>query len=231
MIKRIIAIFILTFMVGSMLVSCSVLPFWNKAPEENSNQQSGDNNNDVKEETEPPITPNTNHTDPEPTPDPEPNPQPEPDPEPALSYTVGTEIGNLMKAVSLERINGEGTVSIEDYKGKIIIFNLWATWCPPCVGELPEFSEFADDYADDVVIIAAHTAYRNSNALNYVSNNFADSSIIFAYDTPNDAAYVAAGGDGYVPYTVILDRNGVIVYSDSGPLSYAELKQMVDKLK
>ena len=136
-----------------------------------------------------------------------------------------------MKVVSLEKINGEGTVSIEDYKGKIIIFNLWATWCPPCVSELPEFSEFADDYAEDVVIIAAHVPSNNGNAASYVSNNFPYSKIIFAYDTPYSEAYTAAGGDGYVPYTVILDRNGVIVYSDSGPLSYAELKQMVNGLK
>ena len=187
--KKLISIFILIFIIGSMLMGCSI------------------------------VTPE-NEGDPDGTPG---GGGPDSDPEPI--YTVGTRVGNLMEAVELNKIDGSGSVSIEDYKGKIIIFNLWATWCPPCTGELPHFSDFASDYASDVVIIAAHVSDRNQNAYSYVLENFQGSKIVFAYDTIYDAAYLAAGGNGYVPYTVILDRNGVIVYSDSGPLTYQQLKQ------
>lgn len=220
--KRFIATFILVFIIGSLLVGCM-----ERIPNDDANQAvTGDDDSEKEKESE--SQPNEN-PDPETTPETNPEITPEPTPDPNLK--VGTAIGDLMKSVELERIDGEGKVSIEDHKGKIIIFNIWATWCPPCVSELPHFDEFASDYADDVVIIAAHTAYNNYGAFNYVSSNFSDSSIIFAYDTPSDDAYAAAGGDGYVPYTVILDKNGAIVYSGSGPLSYTELKQMVDPLK
>ena len=148
-----------------------------------------------------------------------------------VTPTVGTKIGDIMAAVTLQKIDGSGTVSINDYKGKIIIFNCWATWCGPCTYELPHFEQFAGDYKDDVVIIAAHTAYQNYNAESYVSTYYPNSNIVFAYDTAYDSAYYAAGGNGYIPYTTILDRNGVIVYSGSGALSYSDLAAIVEGLK
>ena len=193
--KKLISIFILIFIIGSMLMGCSI------------------------------VTPE-NEGDPDGTPG---GGGPDDDPEPI--YTVGTRVGNLMEAVELNKIDGSGSVSIEDYKGKIIIFNLWATWCGPCINELPHFSEFAEEYASDVVIIAAHVSSNNGNAYSYVNTNFKSSRIVFAYDTLTDEAYRAAGGNGYIPYTVILDRSGVITYSDSGPLSYQQLEQLVAPLK
>ena len=71
----------------------------------------------------------------------------------------------------------------------------------------------------------------NQNAYSEVSTNYKNSKIVFAYDTITNDAYIAAGGNGYVPYTVILDRSGVIVYSDSGALSYQRLEQLVAPLK
>lgn len=204
--KKLIAIFILVFIIGSMLSGCYITDF-----DKGNNNPAGSNPGEIND-------PDQNITPDKPT-----------DPDPI--YTVGTTIGSLMKTVELNKIDGSGTVSVEDYRGKIIIFNLWATWCPPCVSELPHFSDFASDYASDVVIIAAHVSDRNQNAYSYVLENFQGSKIVFAYDTIYDAAYLAAGGNGFVPYTVILDRNGVIVYSDSGPLTYQQLKQYWEQYK
>ena len=247
--KKIIALLILTFMVGSLLVGCvnknkkpdpepTPTPDHSPESEEKGEEEGKDNDGSSEEKNE------TEEKEEEETPESKPENRPTPydfddttvsEPEgsePAEEpKVIGTEIGNAMKAVTLERIDGQGTVSIEDFEGKIVIFNIWASWCGPCVSELPEFSEFADDYAEDVVIIAAHTSTGNANAYSYVKTNFKDSNIIFAYDTATNEAYFAAGGDGYVPYTVVLDRNGVIVYSDSGALSYDQLKAFWEQYK
>ena len=143
---------------------------------------------------------------------------------------VGTAVGNLFRDVELDKIFG-GTVNTEDLRGKIVILNVWATWCPPCRAELPDFSQIASDYSDDVVIIAAHTPSGRENALSYVETEFPETDIIFAYDTNSHDAFLAAGGTKYVPQTVILDRNGVIVYSDSGILSYAKLATIIESNK
>lgn len=238
--KKLIAVFVLAVMVCSLLSGCAfnivnpdesaIVGSDDKHLTENENH---DEHPEHKEEDN--TTPDkTEENKPGDTEDNKENNTENKEPDnnnPPNNAVIGTKIGDIMKGVELEIINGDETVNVEDYRGKVVVFNLWATWCGPCVSELPEFDEFASDYKDDVVIIAAHVSNRNGNASSYVATNFPNSDIIFAYDTPSDDAYIAAGGDGFVPYTVILDPNGVIVYSDSGALSYARLKQIVDQYK
>ena len=127
-------------------------------------------------------------------------------------------------------MNGE-IINTADYSGKIIILNIWATRCPPCKAELPDFNRIASEYSDDVVIIAAHEAYNKQSAISYVNTNFPDTKIIFAFDSVYNDAYYAAGGDGYIPQTAIIDRNGIIVYSDSGQLSHSALVELIEANK
>ena len=142
---------------------------------------------------------------------------------------VGTAVGNSFRDLTLTTLSGE-SISTADLRGKIVIFNVWATWCGPCMQELPDFNIIASEYADDVVIIAAHI-YDNSaaNMPSYVASNFPDTKIIFAYDNANNEGYFAAGGIGYVPQTAIIDEDGVIIYSDSGMLSYEFIVEIIEK--
>ena len=141
----------------------------------------------------------------------------------------GTGVGDRFIGVTLETLSG-GSVNTKEFSDKIIILNIWATWCPPCKQELPDFNTIASEYKDDVVIIAAHTPNGNEAAKSYVETNFPETDIIFAYDTPSSMAYIVAGGDGYVPYTAIIDQNGVIVYSASGILSHSQLASILEGL-
>ncbi len=52
--------------------------------------------------------------------------------------------------------NGK-TVSLEEYKGKIIFINFWATWCPPCIAEMPSMQKLHDDYQDKIVFLFVTT--------------------------------------------------------------------------
>ena len=148
---------------------------------------------------------------------------------PAPSPVVGNKVGDLLMNISLDRVDG-GTVKTGDYRGKIVILNIWATWCPPCMAEMPDFNTSASEYADDVVIIAAHDSNGKESAPGYISNNFPDSDIIFAYDTNYGLAFYAAGAGEYIPRTAIVDRNGVIVYSNYGVLSYEQLVKIIESL-
>lgn len=65
----------------------------------------------------------------------------------------------------------------------------------------------------------------------YVAENMPDTKIIFAYDNYKNEGYWAAGGEGSVPQTAILDRNGVIVYENAGALSYNQLVSLIESAK
>ena len=151
---------------------------------------------------------------------PTPNPEPE-------TPTVGTSIGDLAPVLDLEKLGG-GTVNTEDFAGKVVVINVWGTWCPPCRNELPDFDRIASEYDGEVVVLAVHSNSNRAAVPNYVNANFSDSKIVFAYDTPNEAYHSLIGGTVYYPRTVVLDKNGVITYADDGAISYDYLKYLVN---
>ena len=146
--------------------------------------------------------------------------------EPQLAE-VGTDIGDLCPTFDLTNIYGN-TVNTEQFLGKVVVINVWGTWCSPCRTELPYFDRIASEYSDDVVVLAVHSSYNNAVLRSYVSSYFPVTRIIFAYDTALDEYYSLIGGTVYYPRTVILDKNGVITYADDGAVSYEFLANQVE---
>ncbi len=75
--------------------------------------------------------------------------------EPSLDDTGNEEIVNFNDINwQLTDINGS-TINFQDYKGKVVFLNFWATWCPPCVGEMPGIQDLYDKFKDnnDVVFL------------------------------------------------------------------------------
>ena len=144
---------------------------------------------------------------------------------------VGNAIGKRCISTNLELIGG-GTVNISDFKGKIVIINFWGTWCPPCMSELPEFNEVAEEYADSVVVLTVHSEDGVENAPNHIATNFADSKMIFAKDKVNEGYYRALNpGQNTYPITIIVDARGVIAARAVGTLTKAQLIAEIEKIK
>lgn len=65
----------------------------------------------------------------------------------------------------LHRIDGE-IHNLNDYKGKWVVVNYWATWCPPCIAEMPDLQAFHDEHAKrDAVVIGVNVEDLSSNQL------------------------------------------------------------------
>lgn len=155
-----------------------------------------------------------------------------------LTVPTGTNVGERLPSFELQAFDGTG--SLDEYidptkTGKVTVINFWGVWCHFCVEELPDFSEVAGEYGDEIVMVAIHsTDYFNRGAADYVNANFADSEIIFAKDVNLDGnnlddCYENFGGVGYYPYTIIIDANGVITYKIDGAISKAVLINQVEK--
>ena len=144
----------------------------------------------------------------------------------STTATRGNKVGNLCLDYDLSTILGTEKVNIKNFRGKVVVINFWGTWCDPCKSELPHFDEVATEYADDVVIIAIHSVQGKNNAEAYVTENYPNSNIIFLYDesgSRSDKYYSMLGCNGNYPYTIILDKNGVITYKDDGVISKTDL--------
>ena len=154
-------------------------------------------------------------------------------------YTIGTSVGEKLPSYTVQIFDGTGKTSElidPSALGKVTVINFWGIWCGPCKNELPEFSELATEYKDSVVIVAVHSVENFAGAPTYVKDYYSDSDIIFAADENlkqgnvyRDECYETFGGDGYYPYTVIIDENGIITYANSGAISKAKLAYEIEK--
>jgi thiol-disulfide isomerase/thioredoxin len=115
-----------------------------------------------------------------------------------------TETPGYGKATDFEirDINGN-TVKLADYSGKVIILNFFATWCPPCRREMPDFNEIAKKYPDDVKIIAVNVGREALPTVqSFASRNKLD--ITIALD--DGSVGKAYGPISAIPVTVMIDR-------------------------
>ncbi len=66
--------------------------------------------------------------------------------QPPSSKSSGGDEPKPAPDLVLEKINGEGTFSLREQKGKVVLVDLWATWCAPCLSELPHLQKLAESY-------------------------------------------------------------------------------------
>lgn len=77
------------------------------------------------------------------------------DQETAVNQVKVEKVSTVFRSkIKLNDLNGQ-SVDLEQYQGKIIILNLWATWCRPCIAEMPDLIEMEQSLSDDFVLIAA----------------------------------------------------------------------------
>ncbi len=99
------------------------------------------------------------------------------------------------------------TITRSDFGGKLLVLNFWATWCPPCVTELPSLNEFAREYASQGVVVLGVSIDKNEN----LYKNFLTQRQV-AFDTARDpeADISASYGTFQIPETYLIDRNGKV---------------------
>lgn len=140
---------------------------------------------------------------------------------------VGNAVGSLCPTMTLDTYSG-GTFSIEQTKGKITVLNFWGTWCTPCVQELPHFNEIANEYKDSVAVAVIHSNLDVETGGDYINETFPSTNMIVPHDTQNDDYYITLGGTISYPMTVIIDEDGIIIFSKVGSVTYNELKSVID---
>jgi thiol-disulfide isomerase/thioredoxin len=149
------------------------------------------------------------------------------------SYTsnapIGTAIGNQLADVTAEKLDGT-QFHLADTRGKVVILNMWATYCGPCVQELPEFESFQKAHADDVVVFIIHA----SDPLEDVPEFLAKKGIGLpcAIESDDDRIYTLCGANpSILPHTVVLNRSGEITYNQTGSMTGALLDELFEKAK
>jgi thiol-disulfide isomerase/thioredoxin len=125
-----------------------------------------------------------------------------------------------LRETSVQTIDGE-SLKLSDYADKVVVLNIWATWCGPCKLEMPELVKISNDYkARGLVVLGIATTYNEQNDPQRVKNFVKAQSIPYKiiWDDGTLAAPLvqAVQGRSVIPQSFVISRDGRIVKYFSG---------------
>ena len=139
--------------------------------------------------------------------------------------------GGDEKLMRLTLATPEGkTASLKSWQGKILVVNFWATWCPPCREEMPEFSRAHEKLVGKGVQFVGIGIDTPDNILSFQKKNPVSYPLLMgSYDVLKLTTELGNASSA-LPFTVILDRQGRIAHTKMGKLDAAELEQLLSPL-
>ena len=120
--------------------------------------------------------------------------------------------------------------SLENYRGRVVVLNFWATWCEPCKKEMPDLSSIQNDYAAfgvQVIGAAGDGAGDSAKVMKFI-REFKLNFPVWVGATTADMERFGVGS--VLPATVIIDRTGKIVRREIGIIKPAELREFLDAI-
>lgn len=118
--------------------------------------------------------------------------------------------------------------SLKDFKGKVIFMNMWATWCPPCIAEMPSIEELHNEMGDEVAFVMISLDQDFKKAKDFVERK--DYNLpIYAPMSNLPAMYQSSA----IPTTYVIDAEGNLALTHKGMADYsnAEFKKFLNSLK
>jgi thiol-disulfide isomerase/thioredoxin len=139
---------------------------------------------------------------------------------PVGGVVAGAE--DALWALRLERPQG-GELILESLRGKPLVVNFWATWCPPCVHELPEIDRFHAEYAPRGWQVVGLAIDSPSAVREFLARRPLRFPVGLAGLAGTDLSRQLGNTAGGLPFTVALDAAGRVVRRKLGATTYAEL--------
>lgn len=146
------------------------------------------------------------------------------------SQAVGLEQGNEAPDFTLPTLEGD-KITLSEYRGKKVIVNMWASWCPPCKAEMPDMQKFYQKHKTDGIEVLAINLTEAEKNKEDVSQFITDYVLSFPVIL-DEKSHVA---DLYqvttIPTTYILDSKGRIERKMVGPMTYEMMDEIMKSVE
>lgn len=135
--------------------------------------------------------------------------------------------GAMAPSLVFESLDGD-SLALEDLRGKVVLVNFWATWCPPCRVEMPGFQSVYEDYRDQGFTILGFATDLGSDR--QVREFLAERKIEYPNALVGEREKRAFGGVPLLPTSILIDRNGAIRHRVEGFFAPPALRAAVRRL-
>lgn len=130
-----------------------------------------------------------------------------------ISINAEEKEGDKAPDFALKSVDGK-IIKLSDYKGKIIILDFWATWCPPCRRGVPDLISIQNEFKKDVVVIGI--SLDREKTIKDVPGFIKDYGINYPVVYGDDKVTIDYGGIRSIPTSFVIDRKGNVVDSHIG---------------
>ncbi len=138
---------------------------------------------------------------------------------------------NSVKAPNITITDYNGNeVTLESLRGKGIVLNFWASWCPPCKSEMPDFEEAYKEYGNDVHFVMLNLL-ANRETVSTAKDFYQQSGYTFPvyFDTYHDGYY--SYNTSSIPQTFFIDKDGNLIAHEIGAISKSTLIEGIEEIK
>lgn len=139
------------------------------------------------------------------------------------------DAAQVLLAASLPDLDGR-MQPLAQWRGKVMVVNFWATWCPPCLKEIPEFVRLQQRYSDKGVQFLGLAIDDRAKVAAFVARHGMNYPVLIAEKEGLTLARAAGNRIGALPFTVIIDKQGRPARVELGVLDEKKLAPMLEAL-
>ncbi|WP_062308004.1 TlpA family protein disulfide reductase [Polynucleobacter sinensis] len=119
------------------------------------------------------------------------------------------------------------SVNAEAWRGKVLVVNFWASWCPPCVEEMPTLDKLQQEFSAQNVLFVGIGIDSPSNIRQFLENTPVSYPIVIGGLEGSSLSKQMGNTQGALPYTIIIDARGKSTSSKLGKISEDELRKAI----
>lgn len=134
-----------------------------------------------------------------------------------------------LAAVSFPDLNGQAH-RMDEWKDKVLVVNFWATWCPPCLEEMPAFVKLQEEFAGKGLQFAGIAIDDAASVKEYLKTTPVNYQILIGEEGGEDWAAKLGNHAHVLPFSAVFDRGGKLVHVETGAFTRDEILKVLEPM-